>query len=75
MPSRAQRSASQYQVKMHSAATTSFSRNGAIAFKKTSGSVARSRWVCVVFDADFVQNVTKPDTFQAPVRGESLQGQ
>lgn len=37
MPSRGQRSASQYQVKMHSTATTRSSRKGSTAFRNASG--------------------------------------
>ena len=52
----AQRSASQYQVKMHSTPTTRSSRNGSTASRKASGSAGRFRWsltsALVIEDAD-----------------------
>ncbi len=45
---RAQRSASQYQVKIHSTATARSSRYGAITRRKDSGSARRSLWTTMV---------------------------
>jgi len=55
MPSWAQRSATQYQVKMHSTATTTSSRYAAIVARKCSGVAGPLRWTRILLGASSTQ--------------------